>query len=269
MQGSHEDHLFVTPAVVQQARDHFGCGNLIGIPLEANALSFWDKRVMMGDLMASDLQPGAVVSSITLALLEDTGWYQINYSQAGYLAWGHKFGCTFANGSCLAYALENAHAITQEQSAVADFWTPVFNVQQLQWGSKSDFSQAVTNDQQASDASNTFPFSGVVNSSKAYTRCTYNHRFIGRSNLNLHSTDLQSKFLYFTGSYSADGSGTTNDWQRYGGTDKNTRYCPYYQPIALLSSNTTYHHYYDCRDPSVTPEKNKFLVCMLHVYVYC
>lgn len=259
VQRSQENHVVVTPAVRKQAQDHFNCDNLIGVPLEGNSLSFWDKRVLMGDLMTSDVQPGSVVSSITLALLEDTGWYQVNYSQAGYLPWGNNFGCTFANGSCLAYALENAHAVSREQSTIDRSWKPLFNIHQLQWGSKSEFSQAVTNDQQASDTSNTFPFSSVLNTTMAYTQCTYNHRFVGQSNLNLHTSDLQSKYLYFTGLYSAHGSGSTSDWKQYGGTDKNTNYCPYYEPMALSSSTTKLRYYYDCKDPSLTPEKNNFL----------
>lgn len=41
-----------------------------------------------------------VYSRITLALMEDTGWYSANYSMAQELGWGRNLGCPFAMKSC-------------------------------------------------------------------------------------------------------------------------------------------------------------------------
>jgi len=41
-----------------------------------------------------------VYSRITLALMEDTGWYRANYSMAQHLNWGRNLGCDFALKSC-------------------------------------------------------------------------------------------------------------------------------------------------------------------------
>ncbi|XP_069838586.1 leishmanolysin-like peptidase isoform X2 [Dendropsophus ebraccatus] len=41
-----------------------------------------------------------VFSRITLALMEDTGWYRANYSMAQRLEWGRGKGCDFAMKSC-------------------------------------------------------------------------------------------------------------------------------------------------------------------------
>lgn len=41
-----------------------------------------------------------VFSRITLALMEDTGWYKADYSQAQELGWGKDLGCAFATRSC-------------------------------------------------------------------------------------------------------------------------------------------------------------------------
>lgn len=41
-----------------------------------------------------------VYSRITLALMEDTGWYRANYSMAQPLSWGLKAGCDFVLKSC-------------------------------------------------------------------------------------------------------------------------------------------------------------------------
>lgn len=41
-----------------------------------------------------------VFSRITLALMEDTGWYKANYSMAVPLTWGKGLGCDFVMKSC-------------------------------------------------------------------------------------------------------------------------------------------------------------------------
>jgi Leishmanolysin. len=41
-----------------------------------------------------------VYSRLTLALMEDTGWYSANYSMAQPLAWGRNLGCEFVTRSC-------------------------------------------------------------------------------------------------------------------------------------------------------------------------
>ena len=44
-----------------------------------------------------------IYSRITLALMEDTGWYMPNYELADELKWGHNLGCDFALESCLSW----------------------------------------------------------------------------------------------------------------------------------------------------------------------
>ena len=41
-----------------------------------------------------------VYSNVTLALLEDTGWYLPEYSLAEPLKWGKNLGCDFVLKSC-------------------------------------------------------------------------------------------------------------------------------------------------------------------------
>lgn len=41
-----------------------------------------------------------VYSRLTLALMEDTGWYKANYSLAQDLSWGKNLGCDFVMKSC-------------------------------------------------------------------------------------------------------------------------------------------------------------------------
>lgn len=55
--------------------------------------------------MASYASHLPVVTPLTLALFEDSGWYQANYEFADWLRpagdWGFQQGCTFAFGKCI------------------------------------------------------------------------------------------------------------------------------------------------------------------------
>ena len=55
----------------------------------------------MVGLSAIDGTERAIFSNITLALLEDTGWYSPNWEAAGALKWGRGAGCSMMTGSCL------------------------------------------------------------------------------------------------------------------------------------------------------------------------
>jgi len=57
----------------------------------ADALSsHWESRVLQGSIMAAVLGDSATVriDSVTVAALQDTGWYSVNLSQAQSLVWG-------------------------------------------------------------------------------------------------------------------------------------------------------------------------------------
>jgi hypothetical protein len=49
----------------------------------------------------------ATMSRITLAFMQDTGWYDVNWDSAGFMDWGWQSGCTFATGTCDAYITAN------------------------------------------------------------------------------------------------------------------------------------------------------------------
>ncbi|KAI6653738.1 hypothetical protein LOD99_3242 [Oopsacas minuta] len=100
--------LIVTPRVVQEARDHFGCQLLEGAELEGqggsgSAGSHWDLRAFLNELMVSIVFSGnQPLSRITLALLEDSGWYKVNYELTGNFV-GNNEGCNFVQKSCLGF----------------------------------------------------------------------------------------------------------------------------------------------------------------------
>ena len=53
--------------------------------------------------MTSSYQKTAVLSNITLAILEDSGWYKVNYSYFANTSFtfGKNEGCNFLDSKCL------------------------------------------------------------------------------------------------------------------------------------------------------------------------
>jgi len=103
------------PTVVEEARNFFDCATLPGPELENQPTSecviygsHWEQRTLNGELMASsdDSDGYAFISRITLALLQDSGWYRANMSRADYLVkgvhWGYGQGCAFATKKCIS-----------------------------------------------------------------------------------------------------------------------------------------------------------------------
>ena len=104
--------LIATPKVKNIASQHFNCSSIEGIELEnhggtGSVGSHWEGRVMLGDFMISTVHPEQVISDITLALFEDSGWYEVNYYTGGLFRFGKGQGCEFLNTTCLTSGKSN------------------------------------------------------------------------------------------------------------------------------------------------------------------
>ena len=103
---THQVNLIVTPRVIEEVRRHFNCPSLEGAELEDQGLmgthlTHWEKRIFENEAMTGTYTQNPVISRITLALMEDTGWYKANYLMAEHLEWGEGLGCDFVKKSCL------------------------------------------------------------------------------------------------------------------------------------------------------------------------
>ncbi|XP_074262234.1 leishmanolysin-like peptidase isoform X2 [Saimiri boliviensis] len=110
----HTVYLLVTPRVVEEARKHFNCPLLEGMELEnqggvGTELNHWEKRLLENEAMTGSHTQNRVLSRITLALMEDTGWYKANYSMAEKLDWGRGMGCDFVRKSCKFWIDQQRH----------------------------------------------------------------------------------------------------------------------------------------------------------------
>ncbi|KAE9588445.1 putative leishmanolysin [Lupinus albus] len=97
----------VLPRVIMHSRYHYAAFsvNFTGLELEdgggrGTSGSHWEKRLMMNEIMTGSVDTRSVVSKMTLALLEDSGWYKANYSMADCLDWGRNQGTEFVTSPC-------------------------------------------------------------------------------------------------------------------------------------------------------------------------
>jgi hypothetical protein len=75
----------------------------------------WEKTLFGNEMMTASGSENSILSSITLGLLEDSGWYKVDYNMAGNLVWGKGQGCAFldlSNGHnfkefCPSHNIEN------------------------------------------------------------------------------------------------------------------------------------------------------------------
>ena len=94
-----------TPKVLEYAKKYYNCSeNIIGIDLEDQdnrTNSHWEARVLLGEYMNSEPYfSEQVISEFTLALLEDSGWYEVYYYTGGLMRYGKHKGCDFLNKDC-------------------------------------------------------------------------------------------------------------------------------------------------------------------------
>jgi len=94
-----------TSRAYAMAKNFFGCLDdaswdglpLMGLP-ELGRASHWETRILRDDVMSYGGR--AVVSTVTLAAMEDLGHYVANYSAAQCMHWGRAQGCDFVKSRC-------------------------------------------------------------------------------------------------------------------------------------------------------------------------
>lgn len=95
----------ISQNVIAVGKNHFGCSNLTRIPTEneggaGSARSHWEKAYLGNELMTAQMTGKPILSNFTLALLQDSGLYDVDYSKAERLQWGYQKGCKFYDFSC-------------------------------------------------------------------------------------------------------------------------------------------------------------------------
>jgi leishmanolysin len=98
--------VILTPRVVNYVKRYFNCPGLNGAELEDNgssgsAGSHWERRVFGNEVMTASVISNSKYSALTMALLEDSGWYKPDYAQAQAMVFGRDHGCAFVTEDCI------------------------------------------------------------------------------------------------------------------------------------------------------------------------
>ncbi|GAM17225.1 hypothetical protein SAMD00019534_004000 [Acytostelium subglobosum LB1] len=99
-----------TPHLVNATQRHFNCPSCDGLEMENKGAKFsdqmakcshWDSRTAYSELMnPTQSSPIMTLSVLTLAFLQDMGWYVVDMRMAQEFHWGENEGCQFLNGRC-------------------------------------------------------------------------------------------------------------------------------------------------------------------------
>jgi Leishmanolysin len=103
--GTYQQYI-VTPTVQAMARNHFNCDAIQGGRLADSSdciSSHWHERHYFGDLMGPKASKSSenTLSLLTLALLADSGWYQVDFRNVQHPAFGIGAGCNFISQPCV------------------------------------------------------------------------------------------------------------------------------------------------------------------------
>ena len=96
-----------SPKLLKVAREYFDCPTLEGVELEnqggnGTEGSHWEARILLGEYMNGySYTEEQVISEFTLAVLEDSGYYQANYYTGGLMRYGKHKGCAFLEERCI------------------------------------------------------------------------------------------------------------------------------------------------------------------------
>jgi len=100
--------IYITsPGVAEWSKSHFGCDSLIGFPLEntgsgLSASAHWDERHAMSSLMGSTIWGSLhYVTNATFWLMQDSGWYNVDFSGVEEWHWGSGTGCSWFETDCM------------------------------------------------------------------------------------------------------------------------------------------------------------------------
>lgn len=151
-----------------------------------------------------------LISRITLALMEDTGWYIANYSMAKPMSWGKGLGCDFVMKSCKEWMSAKSlkwdlHCLLLQRIKTF-FFHRGFSIH---------------------------PFCNKVKRDPLQTECTDDRSSVALCNLVKHDYLLPEIYQNFDSLEHIE-SGTEG---YYGGSVSLADYCPYIQEFTWRSKN--------------------------------
>jgi hypothetical protein len=110
---------FIMSNARNAARTFFGCSTLDGVEIDddpsspGSLSSHWEGRILREELMAPTLDERTRLTSISLGLLQDSGWYGVAVASAavGDMIWGSGAGCSWLASQCNQASWSGIYAI--------------------------------------------------------------------------------------------------------------------------------------------------------------
>lgn len=162
-----------------------------------------------------------IFSRITLALMEDSGWYRANYSMASPLSWGRNLGCTFVMKSCKDWIFAQTARFVLGDSLytftiLVQFSFLIFINQIIYIRGRS-----------------IHPFCSKVKRDPLQTECTDDRNSVALCNLIRHEYPLPKMYQNF------DVINNVRDGEEeyYGGSVTLADFCPFIQEFTWRSKN--------------------------------
>lgn len=105
LRGKGLSPVLISPNVVAKTREQYGCTTQTYMELEdeggsGTTYSHWKRRSAKDELMAGISGVGHY-TALTIAAMEDMGFYKGNYANAEPMAYGQNAGCTLATSKCV------------------------------------------------------------------------------------------------------------------------------------------------------------------------
>jgi len=105
--GNTYNYLSVEP-LNSKLKSYFGCSSIPGAILEnqggsGSAGCHWERRIFANEYMTASQINDQRISELTLALLQSTGWYQVDYSMADTFYFGKGEGCGILSSCSSGY----------------------------------------------------------------------------------------------------------------------------------------------------------------------
>ena len=107
-------YVVINPKVVNMAKKYYNCNNLTYVEFSEESIyedlpnSHWEGRILLGEYMTYRIYfQEQAISELTLALLEELEWYEVNYFTGGLMRFGKNKGCDFLINDCIKHETKN------------------------------------------------------------------------------------------------------------------------------------------------------------------
>lgn len=119
---------FVGPNIIEWGKAHFKCESFDGILAEDEEQAgqngnHFEKVLAGNELMTATFTERPVISKLTMAVFQDSGWYDVDFSQAEPNKWGKDAGCDFLKIDCDASRFDEFCSGVDEVFCANDFRT--------------------------------------------------------------------------------------------------------------------------------------------------